>query len=134
MKYKNIIFGIILGVILCSAEIASADIANKNWSYSNYASEAYTLWHKKDTNGNVYCYPYAGGKVYATVGKSTNGGKTHSAASKKVKLNMGTKYTIVNSVGKNYARLKFNRVSTDGTVNSGYWSPDSSKNYTVVGK
>lgn len=128
-------FATIAVLLLLGGNVVSANTTDTSWSFINYASTGYTSWRHKDTTGNVYCYPASGGNIYVTVGKSSNSSGTgHSAASKKVKLYKGTKYTIINSVGaNNYARLKFNNVANDGTVNSGYWSPDSTKNYTVVG-
>ncbi len=129
-------FGKSLSVMLCFlmlfGTVVCASTADSVWTYKNYSGTGHTSDRLKEQSGNVYCYPISGGSVYVTVQKMSN---QSAAYSKKVKLNRGKQYTIVNSAGANcYVRLKFNSVNVDSTVNSGNWSPDASKDYTVVGR
>lgn len=134
-KLRGILALIAIATVFCGVG-ADASTADSKWSFINFAGRSYTAYRQKDGNGNVYCFPITGGSVYVTVGKASNSsGKNQAAASKKVALTKGTRYTIVNSVGAGkYARLKFDAMYMDSTTNTGKWSPDASKNYTVVGK
>ena len=116
----------LFGTVVCASTTDSA------WTYKNYSGTGYTSDRLKEQSGNVYCYPTSGNGVYVTVQKMSN---QSAASSKKVKLNRGKHYTMDNRAGANcYVRLKFNSVTIDSTINSGKWSPDASKDYTVVGR
>lgn len=132
---KRFFVGLIMAIMFLGGSVVSASNADTNWTYANYADSGTTTWRPKDTNGNVYCYPQTGGSLYATVGASSYAsGSGHTAASLKVLLKKGKRYTIINSVGAGrYARIKFQRYTSGGTVNTGKWSPDASADYNIVG-
>lgn len=132
MKNFKTIMVIVFCCCLLGSSFVQASTADSSWSYKNYNNVAYSGDRYKDTAGNVYCYPKKGGKVCVTVQKMSDLSKAYS---KKVTLKRGTQYTIVNQAKANcYVRLKFNAATIDSTVNSGNWSPDASRDYTVVGK
>lgn len=136
-KLRSIFVLVAVATVLCGIVAdASENTADTKWSFINFAGKSYTSYRKKGKKGNVYCYPTTGGSVYVTVGKaSNNSGDGQAVASKKVALTRGRQYTIINSVAKNkYARLRFDALYMDSTTNGGVWSPDASRDYTVVGK
>lgn len=132
MKYLKRIITLMFCMLLLGGTIVHASCKDTSWGYRNYSGLSYSGDRLKETSGNIYCYPKEGSTVYATVQKMSNLSKSYS---KKVTLKKGTKYTIVNSAGSNcYVRLKFNAIAIDSTINSGVWSPDASRDYTIVGR
>lgn len=111
--------------------------------YATAANTADTLYHYtpskpyspiryKANATRTYVIPSDGGSVYTTVmGANKSQTSYNNTCSKECKLEKYIKYTIRNTVyGRyNYAVLRL-RSSGSG---SGYWSPDSTRNYKNVG-
>jgi hypothetical protein len=137
MKLSKIVIAAAIGVTMlggASVEASNLNISDTNWSYTNNTEPGYTSLRSKKGSGNVYCYPITGGSVYVTVQKITSSSYA-DVSKKRITLNKGKKYTIVNSAGSpSNVRLKFNATSSSTIQNTGKWSPDATTDYTVVGK
>ena len=84
----------------------------------------------KANNSRTYVI-YSDGLSAPTVTVMGVGGGKRVSCSKAIKLKEYTEYTIKNTVYGNYDYAALH-ISADGT-GSGFWSPDSSRNYTNVG-
>lgn len=97
-------------------------------------------WRDKQNDSKVYVYPTTGPKINYEVNgrkkiasteqyKSFQGSYAHA-------IPTGTKASItnwVNESGGTEARLLMGRISSSFLDTAGYWSPDSSRNYTIFG-
>lgn len=109
---------------------ASGNVENKMFHYEAKKT-VYTDSRFKDDKTRTYVIVSVGRDADVTVmGKKTGGG-SYYACSKKVNCKLYNQYTIKNTVRPNY---KYAALKLYSTVSGyGYWSPDSTKNYTNVG-
>ena len=109
---------------------ASGNVANKMFHYKANKT-VYTDYRFKDDTTRTYAIVSVGGYADVTVMGKKNGSGSNHTCSKKIRCKLYTKYTIKNTVRPDY---KYALLKLNSTVSgSGYWSPDSTRNYTNVG-
>lgn len=122
--------GLVLGGGVNLFASASGNVADTLYHYT--PTKPYTEIRYKANASRTYVIVSDGGSVNATVMGANKSQKGYSnACSKECKLTKYVKYTISNTVyGRyNYAVLRLR----SGGSGSGYWSPDSTRNYKNVG-
>ena len=126
-----------------SSDIATCDYeehgkANTNntlFTHDNSISVSYSDFRYKYNSTNVYIYPTVGPMLYFRVqGAYSSSGKDVANMSNAHGVPLGVEASFTNTVKKNtasYARLKKRHSKTVPVSSKGWWSPDSTKNYSV---
>lgn len=112
----------------------AANTEDKKFSFDNSSSSGTCAWREKNNTTKVYVYPTSGPKGLYTVQGKTGVNGSVADRSNCVAIPQGVQGSITNTVRENnndWARLKFNRITTGRVVTSGVWSPDSTRNYTI---
>ena len=94
-------------------------------------------WRVKNNKTKVFVYPTTGRVIYTRVMGKKYVGDEESERSKVVKIPIGTKGSITNWAKESedrYVCLRTARTAVSSTVTTGWWSPDSTQNYTVFPK
>lgn len=126
-----------------SSDIATCDYGKKGepntnntlFVHGNNNSVSYSPFRYKYNSTRVYIYPTEGPMLYYRVqGANTEGGSGTKDMSKAHGVSVGIQASFKNTVkaeNASYARLK-KRHSVSAPIDSkGWWSPDSTKNYTL---
>ena len=126
-----------------SSDIATCDYGKKGepntnntlFVHGNNNSVSYSPFRYKYNRTRVYIYPTEGPMLYYRVqGANTEGGSGTKDMSKAHGVSVGIQASFKNTVkaeNASYARLK-KRHSVSAPIDSkGWWSPDSTKNYTI---
>lgn len=130
----------VTAVVGFGVPVKAANTVDKWFSYSNDKPAGSSSWRDKQNDSKVYVYPTTGPKINYEVNgrkkiasteqyKSFQGSYAHA-------IPTGTKASItnwVNESGGTEARLLMGRISSSLLDTAGYWSPDSSRNYTIFG-
>ncbi|MCH5267828.1 MAG: hypothetical protein J1E62_05725 [Lachnospiraceae bacterium] len=109
---------------------ASGNVKNKLFNYKKDAHVTYTDEEFKADATRTYVI-YSDGLAKPKVTVVGVSGKKYINCSGSYTLSKYKQYTIKNSVYKNYKYAAL-RIQADG-YGSGYWSPDSTKNYINLG-
>lgn len=108
---------------------------NALFTHDNSISVSYSDFRYKYNSTNVYIYPTVGPMLYFRVqGAYSSSGKDVANMSNAHGVPLGVEASFTNTVKKNsasYARLKKRHSKTVPVSSKGWWSPDSTKNYTV---
>ena len=143
---KKLVLGLsflIIYVFGCLDAYASTpNTSDTTYTFSNTSEPSSTQYRDKHTSTKVYVYPQYGPKIYYTVRGCLkivypDGNwetSVPSNRSQKVAIPTGTRGSITNTVyesGENYACLRLERINYGYVTTGGYWSPDSTRNYTV---
>lgn len=136
LKKKTAILAIvgtmaISGAAGFSTTVKASNTEDKYYTYGGKGVE-YTSWRAKEDYTKVYVYPTSGGSIQYTVqglkgSKAIYRSNTHS-------IPVGVQASITNYVrenGNHKARLKKENNAMASTIAAGWWSPDSTRNYTV---
>lgn len=114
---------------------SNPNVADTRFSFDNRNTSANGAIRRKYNNSKVYVYPTAGPQIrYQVYGCKSEKGASASYQSNIVTIPMGTQGSITNKVNENgytYAFIKFSRNSIAYVTTSGWWSPDSTKNYVI---
>ena len=126
-----------------SSDIATYDYGKKGepntnntlFIHGNNNSVSYSPFRYKYNSTRVYIYPTEGPMLYYRVqGANTEGGSGTKDMSKAHGASVGIKASFQNNVkakGASYAKLK-RRHSVSAPIDSkGWWSPDSTMNYSL---
>lgn len=97
----------------------------------------YTSWRRKWNATKIYVYPVSGPTLYYRVQGTIKGVPyVTDNESDTVKISTGVRGSIISYVWEDkndYARLRLRRVHYAPEETIGYWSPDSTRAYTVFG-
>ena len=108
---------------------------NALFTHDNSISVSYSDFRYKYNSTNVYIYPTVGPMLYFRVqGAYSSSGKDVANMSNAHGVPLGVEASFTNTVKKNsasYARLKKRHSKTVPVSSKGWWSPDSTNNYTV---
>ena len=108
---------------------------NKEFSHDNSVKgTSLSEWRVKNNTTMVYVFPTKGRVIYTKVMGKKYKGDEASERSKVVKIPIGTEGSITNwakESGDRFVCLRMARTAVSSTVTSGWWSPDSTKNYTI---
>lgn len=137
-----ILFSMIASGIACFANTAyAANTSDTAYSFNNYNSSACSVWRVKYNSTKVYIYPTYGPAVNYTVQGTTavldmvrDDSVSYSNVSSVVRIPLGVQGSVTNWAnegGYKSVRLKFTPVNMVNVDTGGYWSPDSTRNYTV---
>lgn len=111
---------------------------NKEFSHDNSVKgTSLSEWRVKNNKTKVFVYPTTGRVIYTRVMGKKCVGDEESERSKVVKIPIGTKGSITNWAKESedrYVCLRMARTAVSSTVTTGWWSPDSTQNYTVFPK
>lgn len=111
---------------------------NKEFSHDNSVKgTSLSEWRVKNNKTKVFVYPTTGRVIYTRVMGKKYVGDEESERSKVVKIPIGTKGSITNWAKESedrYVCLRTARTAVSSTVTTGWWSPDSTQNYTVFPK
>ena len=128
---------------LKNTDIYSSDINqeantdNAPFSHGNNNSVSYTSFRYKSNSTKVFIYPTVGPMLYYRVqGAKTSAGSGVENKSNAHGVPVGVQASFTNQVresGMSYARLKMRHSTTVPIDSKGWWSPDSTKNYTIYG-
>ena len=112
--------------------------SNTEFSHDNSVKgTSLSGWRVKNNTTKVYVNPIAGRVIYTRVMGKKYVGDEASERSNVVKIPIGTKATITNWAKESedrYVCLRMARTAVSSTVTTGWWSPDSTQNYTVFPK
>ena len=104
-------------------------------SYSNTDNELYSSYRRKYNKTKVYVYPTVGPKLsYTVMGSHSSKGTNPIVKSDTHIIPLGIEASITNMVnekGYAYAGLRMHRTVKAQTDSKGWWSPDSTRNYTI---
>ena len=128
--------------ITASTQASSTDpipnTSNTEFSHNNSSSAVnHSDWRVKNNTTKVYIYPTTGPALYYRVLGKKNKGDAASERSERVKITKGVQASVTNwakESGDNWVQLRMARVSSNSTKTTGWWSPDSTKNYDVYPK
>lgn len=139
-----ILISMIASGVACFSNTANAANANTNdtsYSFNNYNSVGYSVWRIKYNSSKVYVYPTYGPMIKYTVQGTTavlnmekRDDVTISNVSSQVSIPLGVQASITNWAnegGYMSVRLEFRPINRVNVDTGGYWSPDSTRNYTV---
>lgn len=105
------------------------------YSFKNVSSVGYSECRVKNNTTKVYIHPTSGPMLYYRVqGATSYTGTGATDCSNAHGLAVGVKASFTNYVfedGFSHARLKLRRSKNVQDYSVGYWSPDSSQNYTI---
>lgn len=109
---------------------------NTEYTFRNDKGVGYSEFRYKYNTTKVYVYPTVGPSLfYRVFGAKTEDGLGITSRSEHYKIKAGIQGSITNYVhekGDSYACLKFGRCVKAPYVDTiGWWSPDSTKNYTI---
>lgn len=133
MKTK-ITIAILMVLTLFSIAVATGNIDQTAFNYYCGDMTGSSEWRYKSDETKVFLHPITGTTIqYRVEGRFANS-STVFAASGYHSLSIGHYYSLTNLVHEwylDYARLGFKSANVPATT-SGYWSPDSELNYTIV--
>lgn len=109
---------------------------NTEYTFRNDKGVGYSEFRYKYNTTKVYVYPTVGPSLfYRVFGADSKNGLNMTSRSQHYKIPIGTEGSVTNLVrekGNSYACLKFGRCVKAPYVDTiGWWSPDSTRNYTV---
>lgn len=143
MKTKLAMFAVagamaVSGTVGIAAPAKAGNTTNDEFKYNSNSPAGISRWRDKENATKVYIYPTTGPVVdYRVQGEAGVTG-TANYRSAYVTIPRGVEASVTNYVyenDENYARLRMTRRSTvTGKITSGWWSPDSTKVYTVYPK
>ncbi len=118
----------------------AANTSDTSWRFTVTGKPSNTEARSKDNNTKVYVYYTVGAsetafQVWGTNGSSGTGTNTTRGTTAYVDKNERSSITnFVNEQGYSNAYLRVTATSEAnvGVFTSGVWSPDSTKNYTIV--
>ena len=140
---KTILAAIFAAAIAVSGVAGFATRANADgtgnttdteFSFYNMNSSGHSVGREKRNTTKVYCYPWYGPSVKYNVEGYHTATNQWMDRSNSFVISTGTQASLTNYVyenGERSARLGFVRQSYAGVYTRGYWSPDSSRNYTI---
>ncbi|MBO5260876.1 MAG: hypothetical protein J6A82_01290 [Coprococcus sp.] len=109
--------------------------SNTEFYHDNSTSaRGYSEWRVKNNDTKVYVFPTTGYDLYFKVLGKKYRDDSGNERSKVVKIPLGVEGSITNFVNENderWAQLKMARTVSSSTPTTGWWSPDSTRNYTV---
>lgn len=116
--------------------IGEPNTNNTGFTFRNDKSVAYTDFRYKYNATKVYIYPTVGPTLnYRVHGADSVNGLNVAIRSNAHKVPIGVEASFTNYVhenGNNYARVKMARTVNAAYVDSTFWwSPDSTRNYTI---
>ena len=126
-----------------SSDIATCDYeehgkANTNntlFTHDNSISVSYSEFRYKFDKTKVYIYPTVGPMLYYRVqGADSKSGANVTDRSDPFGVPLGVQASFTNMVrerGNSYARIKKRHSKTVPVSSKGWWSPDSTRNYTI---
>ena len=126
-----------------SSDIATCDYeehgkANTNntlFTHDNSISVSYSDFRYKFDRTKVFIYPTVGPMLYYRVqGATSENGAGVADRSDPFGVPLGVQASFTNSVresGNSYARIKKRHSKTVPVSSKGWWSPDSTRNYTI---
>lgn len=129
----------VTAVIGFGTSAKAANVSDEQYWFSNGNVTGTTRWREKQNNTKVYVYPISGPKIrYKVYGFNNN---KEYAASGTHEISTGIKASITNRVWEDRedtnhnadARVYMQRINYQPVDTTGYWSPDSTKNYTIFG-
>lgn len=116
--------------------VSAANTMDTTFSFYNGNASGTTEWRNKNDYTTVYVYPKEGPDLYYTVyGREKSKGGNGTPRSNKVIVPRGVKGSIANVAktnGDNEVRLSLERRAVAYLTTSGVWSPDSTRNYTII--
>lgn len=137
-KIKNIIICatlcLALGGGINTFASASGNVANTMFHFTATGTSYTGIQYKLDSTRTYAIVSDGLSSAKATVMGTNRSYTTYSnACSSECTLKKYTEYTIKNNVYGNYRYAVLRTKSAGSTSGSGYWSPDSTKNYTNIG-
>ena len=117
-----------------NADPNGGNTVDTEFSFYNMNSSGHSVGREKRNTTKVYVYPYYGPSVKYNVEGYHTSTNTWMDRSNSFVVSTGTQASLTNFVyenGEREARLGFVRQSYAGVYTRGYWSPDSTRNYTV---
>ncbi len=116
--------------------LSGGNTDNEKLSFSNTNSKnGYCGFRRKYNQTKVYVFPTVGPKLKYTVqGADSASGANTTDRSNTHAIPLGVEASITNMVNENrntYARLRMRRTISAQVDSIGWWSPDSTRNYTV---
>ncbi len=116
--------------------LSGGNTDNEKFSFSNTNSKnGYCGFRRKYNQTKVYVFPTVGPKLKYTVqGADSASGANTTDRSNTHAIPLGVEASITNMVNENrntYARLRMRRTISAQVDSIGWWSPDSTRNYTV---
>ena len=142
---KRLLFTVVAMVLIlgCSKNISHADYgygdtSDEPYYFSNLNSTGHSNYRFKYNYSRVYVNPQSGPMIYYTVYAAfSEGGSGLGAVSGTYAIPVNVQASITNTAmdsGRYYVRLNFQRMVTIMNQTTwGYWSPDSTQNYTIYG-
>lgn len=147
MLKRTIAFLAILSVVLgfgytgklSYADYGYGDTQDQEYYFSNLDSNGYSYYRFKYNYSRVYVNPQSGPMIkYEVYAAFTNSGSGQGSVSGKYAIPTNTQASITNTAlnsGRPYVRLRFERmVAIMNQTTWGWWSPDSTQNYTIYGE
>ena len=121
-------------VVTCKESYSNTD--NELFTFSNNNSGyGYSSYRRKYNKTKVYVYPTVGPKLsYTVMGSHSSKGTNPIVKSDTHIIPLGIEASITNMVnekGYAYAGLRMHRTVKAQTDSKGWWSPDSTRNYTI---
>ncbi len=108
---------------------------NALFTHDNSISVSYSEFRYKFDKTKVYIYPTVGPMLYYRVqGADSKSGANVTDRSDPFGVPLGVQASFTNMVwerGNSYARIKKRHSKTVPVSSKGWWSPDSTRNYTI---